>query len=221
MKLRFERKQREVEDIWSFFFMPVGNVTWKAGQSIRLELPRKSWGIDERRFTISSAPHEKLLRITTKISDSSFKQNLKRLRKGSVINGYNIEGDFLWEQSKKHRLFIAGGIGITPFRALIDAQIAAKKPLNTTLLYSFKTTQPVFERELNTWQSTEPGFQVIYLPNRRVIIDEHGTITDFWRQSLVYVSGPEKMVKAITRQLLAHGLPKMNIRIDLFTGLEF
>lgn len=218
MKLRLARKQKETDAIWSFFFEPAGKVKWLAGQSIRLELPKKTWGVDERRFSIASAPYEKHIRITTRVSKSSFKQLLAKLEPGDSLEGYAIEGDFTWGETDMPRLFLSGGIGITPFRALLAQAVHDGTPLNTTLIHSFSDDKLLFGDELAAWQKKDPTFYVHYLPKTRLSLDSHSTLSPFWQHNLVYISGPEKMVQELAKSLTKQGLPKEQLKLDEFTG---
>ena len=218
MKLRFTGKKHEVDDVWSFFFDPVEPLTWIAGQSIRLELPRASWGMSERRFTIASAPYEKHVQITTRVSHSEFKQALNTLQPDQEINGFNIEGDFVWEESDSPKLFLAAGIGITPFRSIIAEQIKGKKPLNTTLLYGSSLTRAIFQDELEQWQEADKTFRFYTVQGKRLSIEKDASLSPQWQESLVYVSGPTQMVDEISDALIEHGFPKNQIKTDQFTG---
>lgn len=217
MKLRYKRNKNEVDNIWSFWFEPMEPLKWTAGQSIRLEIPRAKYGTDERRFSIASAPYEKLIQITTKISGSTFKQNLHKLKPGDFIDGYNIEGDFIWGPSKRPRLFLAAGIGITPFRSMLLQRAHDKKPLNVTLVYSSKAV-PLFKTEFDRLARTDPSLQVDYLLGGRIEISKKSTLAPFWLRNLVYISGPEEMVQDLSKQLVKQKLPKKQLRLDLFTG---
>lgn len=220
MKLRFASKRDEGQDIWSFFFEPVEPLEWIAGQSIRLELPRATWGVEERRFTISSAPFEGHVRITTRMGTSEFKQALDNLKTGDQIQGHNIEGDFVWGEVDKPRLFLAAGIGITPFRSILAQAIHEGKQLNTTLIYSVKEVPPLFQSELDAWQEADPTFYVHYLVGTRLGIEKKSTLAAYWLENIVYVSGPEGMVHEITATLTHKGVPTGNIKTDAFTGYD-
>src|SRR4051812_5628 len=106
MKLRFVSKKSEGSDVWSYFFAPVEAMEWVAGQSIRLELPRETFGVSERRFTIASDPSEGHVRITTRTSGSRFKVLLDDLSSDAVINAYGIEGNFIWEDAPARKIFV-------------------------------------------------------------------------------------------------------------------
>ncbi len=78
--------------------------------------------------------------LTTRFApkSSSFKKALKNLRRGDAVEAHDLEGDFVMDDSKKTFVFIAGGIGITPFRAILLDLDYNKKPLNVQLLYAMK-----------------------------------------------------------------------------------
>lgn len=218
MKLRYTKKQNEGGDVWSFYFEPLEKISWVAGQSIRLELPRPTWGVSERRFTIASAPHERHVRITTRLSDSDFKQALVQLKEGDTINSYAVEGEFVWGKSPKHRLFIAAGIGITPFRAILADRSHRKLPLNATLLYSSAEQPILFREELDSWQQADPTFQIRYFVGERIALERESSLAPYWLNSLVYISGPTRMVEDLNEQFLHHGLPPKQLLRDAFTG---
>ncbi len=218
MKLRLIKTTDEGNDVWSYYFEATEQITWIVGQSIRLELPRPTWGVSERRFTIASSPHEKHIRITTRLSGSDFKQALRDLKKGDVINGYAIEGDFVWGKENRHRLFVAGGIGITPFRAMLAERIASKKPANASLLYSSSTHPVIFKVELDAWQTKDNSLELYYLVGQRIALEKESSLAPLWLESLVYISGSSQMVDSLSEQFLNHGLPKEQLRLDWFTG---
>ncbi len=217
MRLKLVGKKPETKDAWSFYFKPQDNLSWLAGQSIRLEIPRKTWGYTERRFTIASAMHEDHIQITTRISDSDFKQQLATLDLNEEISGYNIEGDFILTDPKKPKLFIAGGVGITPFRAIISELVINNQSDKVNLLYSSRDNPAIFQEELKAWQGIAQNFSFEVF-NQRI---NHELITKCipdWHERLIYVSGPSKMVQEISKDLISNGLKSENLRQDLFTG---
>ncbi len=217
MKLRFVEKQHEGDDVWSFFFEPIEPLRWTAGQSIRLELPRLSYGIDERRFSIASAPHEKHLRIATRQGQSSFKQNLFRLTDNALIDGYAVEGSFVWGKQRTHRLLMAGGIGITPFRAMLLEQAHRSKPIDASLIHTVSRTPPLFYTEFEELSRHDSSFKYFPLQDR-LVLGEQTTLPDIWLRSTVYVSGPSLMVDELGDALLQKGLPENKLKRDWFTG---
>lgn len=216
MKLKFINKIQESGDVWSFFFEPTEQVAWIAGQSIRLEIPRKTWGIEERRFTIASAPHEGHIQITTRTSSSDFKQLLLGLSPGDAINGANIEGNFVVKDWQDSKIFIAGGIGITPFRSMLAEAIHQNKSTHTTLYYSSRENSPTFVDELHTWAEQDKTLELKIMPERLTVAK--ATMPKDFLSRQVFISGPEAMVRELSRQAIDLGLPEEQLKADLFTG---
>jgi len=219
LKIRFTHKHKENGDIWSYYFNPVETMTWLAGQSIRLELPKTTWGTDERRFTIASAPSEKHLRITTRLSGSDFKKSLDSLAPGDIIDGYNIDGTFVWGPEKVPRLFIAGGIGITPFRAMLAQAIEQNIKINSTLLYISSHKPILYQQDFNTWQNTNADLRVTHM-TKRLDFKTHSALATTWLNHKIYISGPSKMVDSVSLALITAGVPENNLNHDWFTGIK-
>lgn len=192
MKLQFTNRLQESGNVWSYFFEPVNKAHWRAGQSIRIELPRATWGIDERRFTISSAPHEAHIRITTRLSDSEFKKNLHHLQRGAYVLGHNIEGSFIWQDDDRPKLYIASGVGITPFRSMLLHAQHVGGIIDATLVHFTPDVPAVFADELRSVK----GLQLIHLQQRAAIEQIIDTIPT-WRDYQVYISGSSRDRKSV------------------------
>src|SRR5580698_9008846 len=119
MKLKLAAKKTESAGVVSFIFKPEEPLMWKAGQFLHYVLnhaPTDDRGSD-RWFTIASAPYERHVMLTTRLASkksSTFKNTLKALKIGDDIEVSDMDGDFIVSDPKKHCVFIAGGIGITP-----------------------------------------------------------------------------------------------------------
>ncbi|MGH7196742.1 MAG: ferredoxin--NADP reductase [Candidatus Saccharimonadales bacterium] len=218
MKLIFQRVQPEAGDVYSFIFLPAEPLQWQAGQSIRIEIPA-GYGVEERRFTVSSAPYEKEIAITTKVSKSEFKQALKNLQPGDEVDGYAIEGDFVWNDDSTQKIFVASGIGITPFHAILKQRVHERQPIPAILLYAARTDDMPFKGELDAWQAADPNFKVVYVTGKRLTSELVATHVPTMTNSLIYVSGPSAMVDEIGDSLLRnYALPKAQLKRDWFTG---
>ena len=96
LQLTFITCEKIAHDIYLVLFHPSKDFTFTAGQYIQITLPHDD--VDEkgssRFFTISSAPHEPYLMITTTRSQSSFKRKLFSLQKGDIVEGFGPIGKF-------------------------------------------------------------------------------------------------------------------------------
>lgn len=141
-----------------FYFWAGRPLRWKAGQYLHyiLNHPNPDDRGVERYFSIASAPHEKNVMLTTRFAPkgSSFKKTLKKLKPGDVIEAREKGGDFILDHRKKMFVFIAGGIGITPFRAILLDLDRNRKPLNVQLLYTNRNNDFPYRKELETLKNT-------------------------------------------------------------------
>ncbi len=202
------------------------------GQYLELNLPHKhqdAKGI-RRTFSIASAPHEKFIRfgITHGKDISSFKKTLLA-SEGKTVRATQHGGDFtLPHDSKIPLLFMAGGIGITPFRAMLSDLIARKEKRDIILFYGAATVDaiayqdildqaegrigltvvPIIAEPPKNWQG-ESGFVRASLLHRYV--------PDF-RSRKIYISGPPSMVDSLKKQLRQKGVARSHIKTDHFSG---
>ena len=167
MQLTLVNKKSVAENVDVFLFQPDLELDWKAGQFMRYIINDPT--PDDRRtyrfFSISSAPFEKHLMLTTKFvpgDGSTFKKDLLNLKVGDSIEATGPGGDFILEDPSKSYVFIAGGIGITPFRAIIMDLDHKNLPVNITLMYANRNTDFIFKSELESVQSRHPEFKIEY-----------------------------------------------------------
>ncbi|HEX6258586.1 MAG TPA: FAD-dependent oxidoreductase [Candidatus Saccharimonadales bacterium] len=206
MIIRLQAIIPETAEVQSFIFAPEDPLTWQAGQSIRLELP-VGYDLHERRFTIASAPHEGVLRITTRRSDSLFKKALWSLKVGDIVQAFSIEGDFVWKPAPRY-VFLAGGLGITPFRALLNAP-NSKSPIE--LIHSAKGGHVFAEEFLAKHHAGEIIYQQLH---ERIA----GSSIPFYGEAHYYIAGPRGMVKAVVAALRSNAIEQHRIIQDVFTG---
>lgn len=220
MKLIFKNKKPEAKGIYSWQFASQLPVSWLAGQSIRLEL-ETDYMADERRFTISSPPSQQDIEITTTLTGSHFKQALGKLKPGDEISAHGIEGDFVWpSDSPRSLIFLANGLGITPFRSQIAEQINSGQSPKAMLLYSYKSEAAIFKTEFDAWQKTHPELDIEYLPDHRLTADLARQLVPEILLSTIYISGSSKFVNSLARDLIENYKVKPdNIKLDEFTGL--
>lgn len=223
MELTLIEKEHLVDNIWAFRFKPEGDFTWTAGQYIRVELPHDNPDEEgtKRWFTNSAAPFEGIMQITTRISNSTFKQALSRLEPGDSLQLIeDPEGDFVWQDSDLPIVFVAGGIGVTPFRSILKQRAHDGLPLDVTLVYGSRTPDVPFKDEIEAWQAADPSLKVHYAVGTPLTAESLAEIVPGLNQSLVYVSGPEPMVQALSSDLAQHGLPEDQLKRDEFPNYD-
>lgn len=221
-----EQINHNVKTFWLKTDQSINNV---AGQFTEISLPHQNPDDrgEKRWFTLSSSPTEGLASITTKFSDpsSTFKQTLKDLKVGSVINLAEPMGDFVLPKDKTLPLvFVAGGIGITPFRSIIKWLIDTSEKRDITLIYAAQTPEdlpfidlftsygakvvPIISQEAKGWDGL----------TGRLTVDQIKELAKVTDKTLVFISGPEPMVESLTNGLIASGTPKHQVIGDYFPG---
>lgn len=227
MLLKLIDRKQEASNVFSFYFEPQEKILWAAGQFLVYKLKHKYPDLRgiQRFFTISSAPFENHIAITmhfNKDNPSTFKKSLNDMKIGDKIEAKGPDGDFVINRPEKEYVFIAGGIGITPFRSIILDLVQKNQPLNITLLYANKTDEFPFKEELEKISSKNPSFKIYYVISPRHIDKEliKEKIEDI-QSKIFYVSGPEKMVEDLGEMLKEIGIKKENIMQDYFSGYEY
>lgn len=224
MKLKLARRHVESADVESFIFKPAEPLVWKAGQYLHYVLNHGKTDDrgSDRWFTIASAPYERHVMITTRFAakqGSTFKKALKALKPGDSIEVSDLDGDFLLGDLKKQYVFLAGGIGITPFRAMLKQAAHVGKPLRATLIYANRKQVAAYEKELDAMARRNSHLKIHYLVHPQRIDEEtiKALVPDL-RAPLFYVSGPEPMVESVGKMLERMGIPKKRIKQDWFPG---
>lgn len=218
------RQEQWAPGIIGFWLNKPASFTFQAGQFLQWTLPHSrpdNRGI-RRWFTISASPSESELLLTTKFSEksSTFKQALQKLQPGDRLTASGLEGDFVLPADRNQSLvFLAGGIGITPFRSMIKFLMDTRETRPITLLYAAKTPAEFVYKDLFAEAEKTIGLKIRYITG---LLDEHAiraSVTDLTKP-LFYVSGPEPMVEAIGETLKKAGVPNTQLKQDFFPGYE-
>lgn len=224
MKLKLSARKKESPGVESFIFKPEEPLAWKAGQFLHYVLnhPATDDRGSDRWFTIASAPYERHVMVTTRFAGakgSTFKKTLKALKKGDTMEISDLDGDFIVTDARKDYVFIAGGIGITPFRSILKQAEHERKLLRVQLLYSNRKQVAAYKKEFDAMAKRNPRFKVHYLfhPQRIDKQTVRDLVPDFKKKTF-YVSGPEPMVESIGKMLRQIGLPQKQLKQDWFPG---
>lgn len=225
MKLTLKEKIQEASDVFTFVFEPPKPIEFKAGQFLFYTLKHENSDErgENRYFTNSAAPHEGVVRITTRFAaekGSSFKASLGKFAIGDEIFAMPPDGDFIIEKPAEKMLFLAGGIGITPFRSILLDLGRKKEIKDIVLLYANRNSEIVFKDELGKIAAENPGLKIFYLVDPEKITAEtiKKSAPDF-SERVFYISGPKPMVKAMEEMIQKElGVVKKKIRTDYFPG---
>jgi ferredoxin-NADP reductase len=222
--LKLIGREQLFQDVITFIFEPEQPLEWQPGQYMHyyFEHPDTDERGIERWFTISAAPYEKHITITTRFNDqksSSFKKALMQLSPGDTIKAEGPGGKFVISDTSKKSILVAGGIGITPYRSMLLQMHHDGQDINADLLYANRDENFVFGGELEALQAKHPNFKIhkfvgdrhIGEPDLKPYADDPSTI--------IYVSGPEPMVEAFEETLKEKlKVPEDRVKLDFFPG---
>lgn len=233
LPLSMINKVKDADGIYSFSFRSNHLLRFKPGQYMEWTLPSaKSDNRGNRRYlTISSSPSENNLMFTLKIPQkpSSFKTSLSAMKPGDHMLAAQVAGHFtLPEDMSQPIIFIAGGVGITPFRSMVKYMLDTNQSGHITLFYSANTPGELAFTDLFK-QADSIGLKTVYTvttPNLTGWHGENGPITGEllakhvpdYKNCLVYVSGPQGFVASIRHDLTRSGLNQKQLVTDYFPG---
>jgi len=209
--LIFKEKLARENGIYTFVFEIAKPFNWKAGQHAIFTLPGKNvQGKTWRPFSIASSAHEQLVMIGTNIPDtpSDFKKKLMVLVPGEEISIHGPFGEFHTADKPRQIVGVAGGIGITPFRALAYEIARGYLPdTKLTLVYSAKDSY-TFKDELDSWQNENLEIIYTHTPNE-VNSAIHNQFNIYSNEADYYISGSPGMIGAIRKNLQKLGIKKI------------
>ncbi|HUY85035.1 MAG TPA: RnfABCDGE type electron transport complex subunit D [Candidatus Dormibacteraeota bacterium] len=221
-----------------FVFTPEHKFKYKPGQYMEWTLPHDQPDNrgSRRYFTLASSPTESTLRLGVKFYEksSSFKQAMWAMGRQTPIAAGQLGGDFTMPKDSSRKLvFIAGGIGITPFRSMLKYLVDVGDKRSVTLLYGESDPANLAYHDVLGEARQNIGAKIVYcltgaaapkpgLPGhvrpgqitQRLITEE---VPDY-AERLFYISGPQPMVTATRDNLQALGVPDHNIKTDFFPG---
>lgn len=217
------RKELSSPAIGSFWFEPARRFAFAPGQFLEYTLahPRADARGVRRYFTIASSPTEPQMLLTSRFSEggSTFKRALRTLETGDEIVASKVAGDFVLPSDTAKKLaFIAGGIGVTPFRSIVKYLLDTNQPRDIVLLYGARGEDNLVFRDIFEEARERFGMRTVYVLSR--MINEaviRNEIPDF-KERVFYISGPEAMVQAMAKLLAGMGIPRKQIKRDYFPG---
>lgn len=217
--IQLTEKEHLTDNVWAFRFVPSKPLSWIPGQFMRVQLPHNNPDAEgtKRWFTVSSAPFEQFIQISTRVTQSTFKQALHALPIGGQLQLLEEpNGDFIWQDTNLPIVFVAGGIGITPFRSILQQRAHNGDPLAATLIYGNRTNDIPFKQEFDVLAAKDARFALHYVVGNPLTPQKITQFVPGLNESLVYVSGPEPMVESLGDQLRAGGLPPAQLKQDFF-----
>ncbi|MBU0660870.1 ferric reductase-like transmembrane domain-containing protein [Patescibacteria group bacterium] len=217
----------ENHDTKTFVFDMGEKQHFQAGQFCLLRIHDKTRKLHARHpFTMSNAPGSTELAFTIKQS-GRFTEALFQLKKGDKVL---IEGPFgIFTKKRcttKRQVFIAGGVGITPFKSMLEDPSTENDPRKIFLFYGARSKKNMLFEDFFS-KKLSKKFHAIYCLSQEKksdgiceigYIDEKillKYITSF-EETCFYICGPEAMKQSVIGILKKHKVPKEHIIVEHF-----
>jgi ferredoxin-NADP reductase len=236
-KLRVRMQLKEIQQIsdrvYNYIFQPDRPFNFLPGQYMEwtlADIPYDSRG-NRRTFTIASSPTESEVHVGLKYYEpaSTYKAAFYQMQPGDHIYASQLAGNFTIQGNEKQKLaFVAGGIGITPFRSMIKYLADANIHCDVTLLYVVSDPHE-FAYVTELQEATKVGVKVVPVVTNlsyqapgvvtaklsRDLLSQ--TVPDYAERTF-YISGSSPMVDAAKEHLGQLGVKNPQIKTDHFTG---
>ena len=232
----FLRREEVARGTAAFHIGKPAGFRHKPGQALDVILPGAGAGAGKapelrHTFSIVSAPHEAEIVFATRMRDSEYKRTLGALQPGAALSIEGPSGSMtLHSDGTRPAVFIAGGIGITPFMSMLRHAAHERAARIFILLYSNRTPDDAaFLAELRDFERLLPSFRLIptmtnvnpaawHGPAGKIDARLLGDIARPLRSPVYYVTGPPGMVGAMRGVLEGLNVADDDIRSEEFFG---
>ena len=233
---KLKDRKEVAEGTMAFRFEKPSGWTFKAGQHLDMTLLNPSETDSEgnvRSFTIASAPHEETLMVATRMRDTAFKRVLRTMPLGTAVKIEGPSGDLILKEGvTRTAIFLAGGIGITPFRSIVHWAAKERLPNHIVLFYSNRRPEDApFLAELQNLERENPKYKLIpsmteMEKSQQPWNGETGPINQEMlgrhlkgaASGIHYIAGPPAMVNGLRDMLKKAGVDDNDIRTEEFAG---
>lgn len=223
---------RETKNVWTLTFSPPEGAARFAYLPGQFQFITFAGGEgEEHPFTISSSPDADGHHAATIKESGDFTRTIGRIQAGDLVAVQAPFGRFsyLLHPEERDLVFIAGGIGITPFMSMLRHMRDTRADKDVLLLYANNTEEDIaFRQELDAVASTpSPRLRVSHVLSRagqdwrgergfidRTMIEKH--VTGDLRTKAFYLCGPPPMMAALIATLVDLGVPSRRIRSERF-----
>src|ERR1017187_162837 len=224
------------EGTTAFRFEKPSNWTFKSGQYLDMTLLDPSEMDAEgnvRSFSIASAPHEDTIMVATRMRDTAFKRVLSTMPLSAAVKIEGPSGSLILHNNvARTAVFVAGGIGITPFRSIVFRAAKEKLPHQIFLFYSNRRPEDApFLYEVQALEKENPNYKLVASMTEMAKSHQswHGEVGLIDREMIsrylndaispiYYVAGPPEMVKGLHTMINEAGVDDDNIRAEEFAG---
>ncbi|MFA4889606.1 MAG: FAD-dependent oxidoreductase [Candidatus Omnitrophota bacterium] len=181
-------------------------------------------------LSFSCSPDNPYIEVTKRLSQSDFCRRLDSLKAGEEVLIKAPLGSCIFKPEEQKIAFLIGGIGITPVISIVEYTTGNNLPNDICLFYSNRIEEEIaFKKELDAWAAANPNFKVFYTvsecqPKEKNCIFgriDRNLILRYmpdYKERVILIFGPPKMVEAMQELCLESGCSKDKIKTENFIG---
>lgn len=233
VRLQLKEIQRVSDRAYNYIFQPERKFSFLPGQYMEWTLPGVPYDSrgNRRTFTIASSPTEPQVHLGLKYYEpaSMFKTTFMNMKPGDTVYASQLAGNFTLEGNEKKKLaFIAGGIGITPFRSMVKYLTDTNTLCDVLLLYVVSDPHEfAYVRQLKEAASvgiktipivTDTSYKAPGIVSTKITAESLAQLVPDYNERTFYISGPNSIVDGAKGYLHELGVPNQRVKTDHFSG---
>jgi len=220
------------EGVKSFYLIPEDKklVSFKAGQYVGVKTKPANDGYEEiRQYSLSNSPGDNFYRIIVKAENAKVKtpglvsNYLHSAKVGDSVWLQPPTGDFVLQENNREKVFIAGGVGLTPVLSMLLNELKNVDAKEITFIQCSRNKQHhIMENELKALQK-EHGFKYYVSYDSDVGGDHRGYLTqqvleDWLPASVadVYFCGPKTFMAEVNKICKSLGYTEDQLHYEVF-----
>ncbi len=184
---------------------------------------------DYRPMSLASSPTRDHLEYGARLSDSPWKRAFERLEPGDTVLVEGPAGHFILDE-RRPAVMLAGGIGITPLKGMVEYATDRGLEIPVELVYSNRSVEEIaYREELDAAASANPRLSITHTLTRQAPdgwdgrtgrIDDAGLgdLNDRYPDAVWYICGTPGMVQTMTRSIVDMGVDDKDVRYEQFWG---
>ncbi|MEZ5339672.1 MAG: hypothetical protein R3F46_15600 [bacterium] len=215
VRLVLSAREHHYGDVHSYHFRADEPLPYNAGQYVHVALELADPDAKRvRELSFSSAPHEEHVSFTIDgRSRSPFQLHMLAMQPGDSLQLFKSKMHMLWPVIEECVVFIAGGVGVTPFRSMaLDKQHSGVR-MRMELIHA-AGSEHLFAGVL------QPLMDEYIATDRAGLAGEISTCIERNPDARYYIAGSPGFVEGVMQQLEAGGISPKKIETDEFKGYE-
>ncbi len=210
--LEFVERRPEYEGVATYIFHPRQPVPYVAGQYAHMRLLHMPPEIRRvREFSFASAPEDPDIWFgIDERSGSDYQKALRSLKVGDTVELFKIKSHLTWPPPASHIVMIAGGVGVTPFRAMLRDIQQKNLTVTTTLIHAAHDAY-LYGHEMKELAGE-------YVPvTREDLMATLSRVANNHHDAHYYIAGSAPFADVVTTELGTKGIAR--VESDVFKGL--